>query len=139
MGKDCSSPKRIMIVDDDAALLEEISDLLNENGYEAVAFRDGSRALEEALEKAPDLMLLDLRLEGKSGFLIATELTRAKEFPEIPILGMTGHYSGRMYADLMNIIGFRGCLMKPLDPEKLLSTMDKVLSDLKDSVEAAEG
>jgi DNA-binding response OmpR family regulator len=126
-----SGPKKIMIVDDDAELLDELSEILTEKGYQTSAFRDGSSARDAAIEDAPDLMLLDLQLEGRSGFLIATELTRSEDVGEIPILGITGHYSGKMYADLMNIIGFRGCLMKPLDPRKLLSAVGDILEGEK--------
>jgi len=118
-----------MIVDDDAELLDELSSMLREAGYDAVAFRKGQKAIEEALESAPDLILLDLQLDGKSGFLVATELTRNRQTSEIPILGITGHYSGKMYADLMNIIGFRGCLMKPLDPVRLLEEITGILDE----------
>jgi chemosensory pili system protein ChpA (sensor histidine kinase/response regulator) len=119
----------IMIVDDDPELLDELSELLGEHGYRTAAFENGSSALEETIQDPPDLVLLDLQLGGKSGFLIATELTRTKQTSGIPILGITGHYSGKMYADLMNIIGFRGCLLKPLDPEKLLGTIGEILRD----------
>ena len=119
--------KRIIIVDDDVEFLEELSEVLEDSGYETVAFTEGAPAIHEAYDNSPDLVLLELHLGGKSGFLVATELTRMQKTAGIPILGITGHYSGKMVADLMNIIGFRGCLLKPLDPEKLLSSIEEIL------------
>lgn len=121
--------KRIMVVDDDVELLEELTDLLTDKGYETTTFTSGGAAAREAQKSLPDLILLDLKMEGKNGFITAAELTRANTTAHIPILGMTGHYKGRMYAHLMNIIGFRGCLVKPIDPEKLLSTIADLLEE----------
>jgi DNA-binding response OmpR family regulator len=121
--------KMIMIVDDDVELLEELSVLLSDNGFETITFTNGSSATKEAYDNEPDLILLDLKLGGKSGFLVATELTRLPKTAKIPILGITGYYNGKMYGDLMNIIGFRGCLLKPLEPEKLISSIREILEE----------
>jgi DNA-binding response OmpR family regulator len=121
--------RKILIVDDDETLLEELDTLLSDNGYRTMPFTDSALAAVRAREELPDLILLDLKLEGKSGFVVATELTRIPTTAHIPILGMTGFYDGRMYAILMNICGFRGCLMKPIEPAKLLSTIERLLEE----------
>ncbi len=132
-------PKKIMIVDDNEELLEELQDLLNEEGYQTSTFTSGVPAAREARQSKPDLILLDLKLEGKSGFLVATELTRVPGTAHIPILGMTGYYSGQMYALLMNIIGFQGCLAKPIHPGKLLSRIEELLEGEGDTGHISSG
>ncbi|MFO7915309.1 MAG: response regulator [Candidatus Krumholzibacteriales bacterium] len=121
--------KVVMIVDDNVELLEELSELLSGSGYRIITFSNGSEALDHARNSPPDLILLDLKMDGKSGFSVAQELGHRTETSSIPILGMTGYYTGHMYATLMSIIGFRGCMTKPLDPERLLSRISELLED----------
>jgi CheY-like chemotaxis protein len=124
-----SVKKKIMVVDDNLELLDELVDLLSDNGYDTTSFSSGTPALNEARKSPPDLILLDLKMDGKSGFTVAQELSSRPGTAGIPILGMTGYYSGHMYATLMSIIGFCGCLTKPLDPEKLLSRIAELLEE----------
>jgi len=123
------SKKSIMVVDDNVELLDELTDLLADNGYEPSSFSSGITALEEARKSPPDLILLDLKMDGKSGFTVAQELNCRPKTTDIPILGMTGYYSGHMYATLMSIIGFRGCMTKPIDPEKLLARISELVEE----------
>ena len=113
--------KLIMIVDDDQELLEELDEFLAGSGYRTVIFDNGTEVSRAARELQPDLILLDLKMEGKSGFVTATELTRVETTKYIPILGMTGYYKDRGSALLMNICGFQGFLIKPFDPQRLQS------------------
>ena len=121
--------KVIMIVDDNVELLEELSELLSGRGYQTITFSNGTDALEHARNSPPDMLLLDLKMDGKSGFTVAQELGHGKDTSGIPILGMTGYYTGHMYATLMSIIGFRGCMTKPIDPERLFARISELLED----------
>jgi DNA-binding response OmpR family regulator len=124
--------KMIMIVDDNVELLEELKDLLTDEGYSIRAHSRGAPAVADARETPPDLVLLDLKMDGKSGFSVAQELTHRPETANVPVLGMTGYYSGHMYATLMSIIGFKGCMSKPLDSEKLLGRISELLAEEED-------
>jgi len=119
--------KKIMIVDDNAELNEELGCFLEDEGYRAVSFTSGFDAVEEARRIPPDLILLDLNLGPEDGFEVAVELRAEPATWNIPILGMTGFYRGEKYAIFMRSIGFRGCLMKPLDLDMLLSRMKEIL------------
>jgi CheY-like chemotaxis protein len=66
------------------------------------------------------LILLDLKMPEKSGFQIATELSRLPETSRIPIIAMTGTYNDEAYGPLLRISGFRTCLNKPFDPQEVL-------------------
>jgi len=127
MGK--QEKKVIMIVDDNVELLEELSELLSVRGYQTRTFSNGSDAVEHARKSPPDMLLLDLKMDGKSGFTVAQELGHRRNTSRIPILGMTGYYTGHMYATLMSIIGFRGCMTKPIDPERLFARISELLEE----------
>ncbi len=117
--------RTIIIVDDDPELLKETSELLSGQGFEIKAFSDSRKVMKAARDIIPDAILLDLNMPYKDGFMLAAELTRSSETKSVPIIGMTGFYRGRMYANLMNICGFQACLHKPLDPDKLISVIKR--------------
>jgi len=117
--------KMILIVDDDPELLEETSELLTGHGFDTKTFSDSRKVMKAAREIVPDAILLDLNMPYKDGFMLAAELTRSPRTRKIPIIGMTGFYRGRMYANLMNVCGFHACLHKPIDPKKLISVIER--------------
>jgi len=59
---------RIIVVEDDIYMREELIDLLNKSGYEAVPVSNFENAVSQILELAPDLILLDINLPYQSGF-----------------------------------------------------------------------
>jgi DNA-binding response OmpR family regulator len=112
-------PKRykILLLDDDADLVEELSDALTAAGYEVRSFTDGETALAAADDLRPDIALIDLKMKGISGFQVSRELGRRKSTSGIPIVAMTGYYTGREDEKKMKQSGIRACLFKPFSFE----------------------
>lgn len=119
---------RIMIVDDDRDLLEELAEVLASAGYEPIVVANSGDAAVVAREKRPDVVLLDLKMPAKDGFSVALELTRMPETCRIPIIGMTGVYNGPLWANLMSLCGFDSYLLKPVDPAKLFAQIENALA-----------
>ena len=69
---------RILVVEDDAALLQGLMDVLVFNGYEVHGSADGSEGLRAALEAPCDLVLLDVMLPGLDGLSVCREIRRRK-------------------------------------------------------------
>lgn len=69
---------RILVVEDDAALLRGLMDVLVFNGYEVRGMADGSEGLRAALEAPCDLVMLDVMLPGMDGFSICREIRRRR-------------------------------------------------------------
>jgi DNA-binding response OmpR family regulator len=69
---------RILVVEDDAALLRGLLDVLVFNGFEADGAEDGEKGLKAGLEKQYDLILLDVMLPSVDGFTICKEIRRKK-------------------------------------------------------------
>ena len=119
--------KKLMIIDDDTSFLEEVSEALKEDGYDVITVSESTQALKIAIEKKPDIILLDLNMEGMSGFQLADELRNNKNTMDIPIIGVTGFYTEREHGLFMRVCGIRECLIKPVDPKLMTAAIEKVL------------
>lgn len=80
---------RIMVVEDEPAIVMLLSYNLTKAGYEVVVCEDGDSALTQALERAPDLILLDWMLPGRSGINVCKTLRAHPTLKRVPILMVT--------------------------------------------------
>ena len=79
----------ILVVDDEADIVESLTHLLGRKGYDTLAAHDGQTALELAREHRPDLVLLDVMMPGVDGHEVARRLRAGKSTAETPILMLT--------------------------------------------------
>lgn len=118
--------KRVMIVDDDKAFLDELKETLDLSGYDMVAVNDATLALDMVSKTAPDLLLVDLKMPQKTGFQLAHELKRLSGFGHIPVIAMTGYFKDE-YDLLMNMSGIKKCLKKPFNPLDVIAEIEDAL------------
>ncbi|MDD5583673.1 MAG: response regulator [Candidatus Omnitrophica bacterium] len=121
-----SENRKIMIVDDDVGFLEELSEALRLSGYEILAINDPVIAQERALSEKPDVILLDLKMPGKSGFLLADELRKSQVLAKVPLIAMSAHFKNDD-SSLLDIYGFKSFLKKPFDPLEIIKKIEEVL------------
>ncbi len=119
--------KKIMIVDDDEELLEEIAETLSVSGYNTITFSNAIKAQSKIVSEKPDLLLLDMKMPGKTGFQLAHELKTFPDTAGIPIIAMTGHYTGKDHKFLMKTCGVDKCVLKPFDPEMIIAEINGLL------------
>jgi CheY-like chemotaxis protein len=126
--------KKILVVDDDLDILEQISAVLNAAGYE-VAAAEGRAAAEEAILKIkPDLAILDLMMEEKdSGFVLSHQIR--KLYPDTPMIlltavtGTTGLSFASQNSDARSWIKVDKILDKPVRPEQLKAEVRRLLHE----------
>jgi DNA-binding NtrC family response regulator len=83
------TPARILVVDDEAAALKNLTHLLRKEGYEVTACQSGAAGLKEMQQHEFDVVLTDLRMKGVDGMAL---LRRARELqPECEVVVITGH------------------------------------------------
>ena len=116
--------KRVMIIDDDKEFLEEISQILKSSGYETAVVSDSTIAIKRAVECMPNLILLDLKMDKKSGFKIADELMANPKLRSIPVIAVTGVFTRQEHKLLMKICNIRECLTKPIAPLNIISKVE---------------
>jgi DNA-binding response OmpR family regulator len=81
----------ILVVDDDAAILEAIQITLELEGYVVMTAKDAKAALETAYHVKPKLVVLDVRIAGDDGRDVAKQLKRSPQTADIPIIMMSAH------------------------------------------------
>lgn len=119
-----SKRKMIMVVDDEVDFLEEIAETLNLSGYEACVYQSGEHALRAWETVKPDIVFLDLKMEGMSGFEVAREMRKKEKGKSIPIYAMTGYYTDKQFKNLVEEIGVEECLTKPVKPLDLIARIE---------------
>jgi CheY-like chemotaxis protein len=120
--------KRVMVVDDDKDFLEEIGHTLRSGGYNAVMISESINAVKKAVEYMPDIILLDLKMDKKSGFKIADELMSNPKTKDIPVVAITGVFTHQEHRLLMKICNIRECLIKPINPSDIIDKVEKISS-----------
>jgi DNA-binding response OmpR family regulator len=99
--------------------------VLENKGFRILAARDGNAGLMVAERESPDLIILDMMMPKKSGFLVLEKL-RSRPGGLIPTIMITGNEGSRhrAYAEML---GVRDYIRKPFAMEKLVRSVEKVL------------
>lgn len=123
--KGSSSGKRVLIVDDDFEIVEAVRYALEGAGHEVVVARDGNQGLALAERENPDLMILDMMMPKRSGFLVLEKLRRLRDEP-LPVIMITGNEGSRhkAYAELLGVSDY---IRKPFAMDRLLEAVSKLL------------
>jgi DNA-binding response OmpR family regulator len=118
--------KRILIVDDDAEIVESIRIALESRGYDVRVARDGNQGLAMAERELPDLMILDMMMPKRSGFLVLEKIRRSLEDP-LPVIMITGNEGSRhkAYAEMLGVNDY---IRKPFAMDRLLDSVAAALA-----------
>lgn len=81
--------KKILIVDDEADIIEILKFVLETNGYECITASDGEMGLNLAREISPDLIILDVMMPKINGYKVSRFLKFDEKYKNIPILMLT--------------------------------------------------
>jgi DNA-binding response OmpR family regulator len=114
--------KKVLIVDDDHAILEAMQLAIEDEGYSVSVIADGNLAAVEAKKVMPHIILLDLLLSGKDGTEVIAMLRKQKETKDIPVILLSAHPTAAQTAKKCGATGF---LAKPFDVDELLDIVQK--------------
>ena len=118
--------KRILLVDDDYEIVESMRIALEARGYQVLVARDGNQGLAMAEREDPDLMILDMMMPKRSGFLVMEKLRRTRPVP-LRIIMITANEGSRhkAYAEMLGVDDY---IRKPFAMDRLLESVDKLLA-----------
>ncbi len=116
-------PLRILVVDDDPAMVGAITALVGTEGHQVITAYDGLTAVKRFREEAPDLVLLDLAMPGPDGFTVAGQIRAAGS---APILVVSGESAEAAKVKALGI-GADDYLVKPFGKAELLARIAAIM------------
>ncbi len=118
--------KRILVVDDEADLVEMVKMRLEANNYEVLSAYDGQEALDKARKEKPDLIILDLMLPKIDGYKVCRMLKFDEKYKKIPIILFTAR-AQESDQKIGKEVGADAYVTKPFDPKVLLDKIGELL------------
>lgn len=116
--------KRLLLVDDEAAIVEALQDILSDEGYAVEAAFNGEEALERLRAARPDLMLMDLMMPVMDGRELLRRVRQDPSLRDLPVVVMS---AGRITDEERQAAS--ATLAKPFELEVLLETLQKHLPE----------
>jgi DNA-binding response OmpR family regulator len=128
-------PLRILVVDDDPAMVGAITALVGTEGHQVITAYDGLTAVRRFREEQPDIVLLDLAMPGPDGFTVSGEIRAAGS---TPILVVSGESSEAAKVKALGI-GADDYLVKPFGRAELLARIEAVMRRVDQAAQARSG
>ena len=126
-----AAPRTILLVDDDADILGAMRAVLERRGYRVLTAGDGNAGLAAAEREGPDLVIVDMMMPKKSGFLVLEKLKARGGGP--PVIMITANEGSRHKA-YAEALGAADYIRKPFAMDKLLESVCR-LCPLHDSAD----
>ena len=118
--------KKILLVDDDREIVESLRVALGARGYDVFIARDGNQGLAMAEREDPDLVILDMMMPKRSGFLVLEKLRRCRPIPT-RIIMITAN-EGTRHKAYAETLGVDDYIRKPFAMDRLMASVDRLLS-----------
>ena len=117
--------KKILLVDDDREIVESMRIALDASGFEVVVARDGNQGLAMVEREDPDLVVLDMMMPKRSGFLVLEKLRRTRPVP-VRVVMITANEGSRhkAYAEMLGVDDY---IRKPFAMDRLLDSVTRLL------------
>lgn len=117
---------RVLIIEDNENNMELISFILEANNEETIKAFNGINGVALALSEKPDYIILDIQLPDIDGYEVLNRIRALNETKNIPIIAMTSY---AMSGDRERLLkaGCNGYIEKPIDPERVIAQINKVL------------
>ena len=117
--------KTVLIIDDEESIRDILEVLLVDSGYDILKADSGEEGLEIAINRLPDLIILDVMMPKMSGYMVAKHLKADEHLKHIPIilLTATANVAGNIMLDMPT--PYR--LTKPFNPEELIDMVNNAV------------
>ena len=118
---------KILVVDDSATQLQQMSKVLKKHGHEIITAVDGVQAVATATSELPDIILMDVVMPNLNGFQATRQITQGSKTAHIPVIMLSGkdQETDKVWATRQ---GAKGYFIKPPDENDLLDTINSLLA-----------
>lgn len=120
-------PPRVLLVDDDREILEAVRFAMESQGYEVHVAHDGNQGIAKAESVFPDLLIVDMMMPRRSGFLVLEQLSQTYPKP-LPSIMVTAN-EGERHRTYAKLLGARDYIIKPFVMDQLLEVARRVLEE----------
>lgn len=119
--------KHVLLIEDEPNIIEAISYILRQDGWVVSTHSDGMKAVDRVLEIAPDLVILDVMLPGRSGFEILQDIRASEQTETLPVLMLTarGQNKDRLAAESF---GASHYMTKPFSNQEMLNAVRELMA-----------
>ena len=124
--KSAPAKKRILLVDDDREIVESMRIALETLGDQILIARDGNQGLAIAEREDPDLVILDMMMPKRSGFLVLEKLRRTRPV-QVRVIMVTANEGSRhkAYAEMLGVDDY---IRKPFAMDRLIESVERLLA-----------
>lgn len=119
---------RILIVDDDPDILESINTVLQAEGADTVTVSDGNAAVAACQDDPPDLVVLDMMLPKRSGFLVLEKIKGREDSPAVIMVTANEGKRHQAYAESLGVDRY---LLKPVPLSHLVDTAVELVEKME--------
>ncbi|MDH5353396.1 MAG: response regulator [Gammaproteobacteria bacterium] len=111
--------KKILVVDDTAAHLQQLQEIVSRAGHQVITASSGKDAVTKAKAEKPDMVFLDIVMDDLDGYGACREIVRAEETAGIPVVFVStkNQRADRLWAEKQ---GAKGLISKPIDEGEIL-------------------
>ncbi|MEA2433781.1 MAG: hypothetical protein QOG54_1238 [Actinomycetota bacterium] len=121
-----AEPQRILICDDDPAILRVLEVNLEVEGYDVLLAHHGEEAFDVAFAEKPDLIILDIMMPRLDGYQTCEKLKATEETKDIPVVFLSAK-AQQSDIDKGREYGVADYLTKPFDPTDLLDVVERLV------------
>ena len=116
--------KTVLVVDDDQEILGAIRAVIENKGYRVLTATDGNAGLSAAEREQPDLVIVDMMMPRKSGFLVLEKLkSRQKTMPKVIMITANEGGRHRAYAEMLGVDDY---IRKPFAMDRLMESVRRL-------------
>jgi len=116
--------KKALVIDDEQIVLDSVSQILTDEGYEVDVSLSGREGLDWAIERPCDIVLTDIRMPDIGGMRVLRDIKRIK--PSLPVVIITGYATVKSATQAMKL-GAADYIEKPFEPEELIESVARAI------------
>ncbi|MBN1226172.1 MAG: response regulator [Deltaproteobacteria bacterium] len=121
--------KTVLVIDDEQIVLDSVSAMLTDEGYEVDTTLNSREGLDWAIERRYDVLLTDIRMPDIGGLRVLRDVKRVK--PSLPVLIISGYATVKLAVQATKL-GAADIIEKPFEPEELLKALSSALGSVQD-------
>lgn len=119
--------KKVLLIEDEQNIIEAVSFILSRDGWDVKTHSNGHDAIDAVRTRAPDLVILDVMLPGKSGFDILREIRADQGLSDVPVLMLSARGQAKD-VEMAEHAGANQYMTKPFSNAEVLDAVRNLVT-----------